>query len=223
MNYCVELLHFGAECEPGIIISDVLRLKRKTLFMAGRYSFNSILDYLNDANYENIYDRLCLTPGHDVDASKTIMRHQLYNFQFPHDYMFENGEITNYDAIVKRFDEKIANFRNVLRNERMVIFLGYTCDVRSLRIKEMLGWMQKNMIRFHLVLFSYNDDKAQPLCNVESKNLSIIRMGERVWYWSTTQEKKEEIKRDHYRRFIQSLDEKNIVHDFPHPDEIFNG
>ena len=105
----------------------------------------------------------------------------------------------------------------------MVIFLGYTLDVRSLRIQEMLGWMQENIRRFHLVLFSYNDDKAQPLCDYESKNLSIIRMGECVWYWTTTEEKKQAIKEDHYRRFIQSLDEKHIDHDFPHPDGIFNG
>lgn len=139
----------------------------------------------------------------------------MYNFAFPHDYKLENTEITNYDAIVERFNEKITNFKDALQNDRMVVFLGYTRSIQQLQIKEMLGWMEENMTRFHLVLFSYNDDKAQPLCDVVSPNLSIIRMGECVWYWNTTEEKREEIKKDHYGKFIQCLNEKCILHDFP--------
>ena len=55
--YSLNLYHLGDHCEPGIIINDILNIKTKTLFMLGVYSFNNIISYLNDNDYEKIYDK----------------------------------------------------------------------------------------------------------------------------------------------------------------------
>jgi len=36
--YQLELYHLGDQCEPGIIIDDILNIRQKTLFMLGNFT-----------------------------------------------------------------------------------------------------------------------------------------------------------------------------------------
>lgn len=53
----IELCHLGDDCALGIIIDDILQRHKKMLFMLGVFKFNDILFYLNNNNFENIYNK----------------------------------------------------------------------------------------------------------------------------------------------------------------------
>ena len=72
--YKIDLCHLGDACAPGIIINHILNIKKKTLFMLAVYHFNDIITYLNDNNYENIYNTDLL------DISKYPVINIKYNF-----------------------------------------------------------------------------------------------------------------------------------------------
>ena len=130
----IELLHFGDECTPHIIINDILKQRKKTLFMLGHYSFNDILNYINDNNYEAIYDRQYLK----VTAKTSHILHTKYGFILNHDYIYKDGEFINYDFVVERFNLKINNFKESLANNNRLIFLNFANDVRGMKITEMV-------------------------------------------------------------------------------------
>ena len=44
--YSVDLCHLGDNCEPGILINDILNIDKKTLFMLALYGFNNIVNYV---------------------------------------------------------------------------------------------------------------------------------------------------------------------------------
>jgi len=46
----IELCHFGEQFPPDIIINEILKINKKSLFMFPIYCFNDILFYLNNCN-----------------------------------------------------------------------------------------------------------------------------------------------------------------------------
>jgi hypothetical protein len=121
-TYKIDLCHLGNACAPGILINEILKIKKKTLFMLAIYHFNDIITYLNDNNYENIYDKNLL------NISKYPVINIKYNFKFLHDYVFKNNKIINYDFIIDRFNTKITNFKEMLIDKNLTIFINFTYD-----------------------------------------------------------------------------------------------
>ena len=200
----IELCHLGEHCAPGILINDILKIKKKTLFMLGTYTFNNILRYLYDCNYENIYNK-----QHFTITSDNYVEHILYNFKFNHDYQLQNSEIINYEFIRDRFNIKIKNFREMLSNESMCIFITFTTDVDNLKIKEMLHWLSLNKKNFHLIIFTNSIEN-----NIYIKNLSIICLKNRFDEWYLTSNRTTLYKEIH-QEFINCLKYYNIEHNFP--------
>ena len=174
--------------------------------MLGIYSFNNILFYLKECNYEKIYDRddLIILPDNHV-------RHSKYNFIFKHDYKIENSQINNYDFIRDRFDLKIKNFLEMLSGDNMCIFIVFTKNLDNLKIDEMLDWLfLKKNINFHLMIFTSNKHKTtnqSQMCSIINLKIDYNR-----WFVMDNITKKtlyEEI----YEEFINCLNKQkyNII------------
>jgi hypothetical protein len=52
-----DIIDFGDNCLPHILIKEILFLKQKTLFTLGVFGFNDILKYLKNENMEDIYQK----------------------------------------------------------------------------------------------------------------------------------------------------------------------
>lgn len=208
----IDVIHFGELCEPNIIINDILKINKKNLFMLGIFGFNNILDYLIDGNYEKIYNKeYLLVPGPNFSCPRVT--HSLYNFGFNHDYKFKDSQIYNYDLVRDRFDIKIKNFREMLQDEKMCIFITFTVNVDNLKINEMLNWLSLNKKAFHLMIFTNNDFNVTYDSN---KNVSIIKLTNSYQrWWVMDKFPKMNLYKEIYEKFINCLKECNIEHDFP--------
>lgn len=215
MGEDIELYHFGDfTCSTGIIINDILNIKKKDIFMLGGYYFNDILFYLNDNNYENIYNLDNLK----IDVLKfgtPCIHHSIYNFYFNHDYKIENDKIINYEIVKNRFDIKIKNLREMLQNENMSIFFTFTNSSTSraneLKINDMLNYLNNKKNKFHLMIFTNDDFKMDNI-----PNLSIINLEHSLDFWyKMPLQKQIFLYKEIYNKFINALKLNNIVHSFP--------
>uniref|UniRef100_A0A6C0BB20 Papain-like cysteine peptidase n=1 Tax=viral metagenome TaxID=1070528 RepID=A0A6C0BB20_9ZZZZ len=206
--YKIDLCHLGDNCEPGMLIDSILNINRKCLFMLGIYELNNIIKYLYDNNYEKIYDTNHFYIGNDPK----LVSHTLYNFKFNHDYIMENKQITNYDFIKNRFDEKIKNFRNMLQSPNKTIFINFTENVDKKKINEILAWQRIHKNNSHLIIFTNN-----PYSNhYNSPQLSIIHLEHsyQLW-WEIEKPKRIHLYKEIYDKFLNCLKENNIDHNFP--------
>ena len=214
MSNYVELCHLGDNCAPGIIINDILHIRQKCLFMLGLYNFNDILFYLNDNDFENIYNR-----EHLVNESNVWIYHNVYKFIFNHDYHLENGEITNYDFIKDRFDIKIKNFREMLSSDNTCVFISFTENINYIEIGGMLYWLTLNKKKFHLMIFTNNTYNS----TFSPEHLSIIKLDTSYEKWYEKDSGyKYILYKEIYEKFIHHLHIHNISNDFPKTFESIN-
>uniref|UniRef100_A0A6C0LCY7 Papain-like cysteine peptidase n=1 Tax=viral metagenome TaxID=1070528 RepID=A0A6C0LCY7_9ZZZZ len=205
--YNLDLCHLGNQCAPGIIIDDILNVRKKTLFMLGIYHFNDILEFLKDGYYEKIYDRNFLE-----NQENNNVRHSLYKFTFNHEFTIENWQITNYDLVKNRFDEKIRNFREMLHSNNKTIFINVFDNIDTLNIDGMLNWLRENKRNFHLIIIT---DKHYNT-GYESENLSIIKLENSFSeWWNMSDNTKANLYQEMYNKFITCLEHKNIENNFP--------
>jgi len=110
-----DLLYFGDHCGPGIVIWDILNKRDKLLFMLGSFTFDNILLFLKDRNFNSIYDKNYLVnsknknikpnitsglnqnvhfdnPLYDNPLYDNCIKHSKYNFNFLHDYIYSHEE-----------------------------------------------------------------------------------------------------------------------------------
>ena len=208
--YEIDLFHLGDNCAPGIIIDDILHIKKKCLFMLGNFDFNDIENYLrNCGSFEKIYDKDNLK----IHPNEQIVLHSLFNFGFNHDYTIENGVITNYENIKKRFDIKIKNLLGSLFSiPNKTVFINFTRNVDNLKIKTMLHWFKRFKNNIHLLIFTNNGFSIPQ----NSENVSIIKLDRSYeGWWDKPNDIKTALYREIYEKFIWSLNENNISHDFP--------
>jgi hypothetical protein len=204
--YMLELCHLGDDCAPGIIINDILKQKEKHLFMLGVYRFNDILLYLENCNYEKIYDNddLIILPNNHV-------KHIKYNFVFNHDYKITNSQINNYDNIRDRFNKKINTFRQIITSENMCVFIVFTKEIENLKISNMLNFLSNNKKFFHIMIFT---SKKNNISN--SHCCSIINLKNNYEHWYKMDETcKKTLYEEIYEKFIDCLKVCNINHNFP--------
>jgi len=168
-----NLIHFGDNCAPGILINDILKIKKKQLFMLGVYPFNDILKYLQKNNLHEIYDKKYLKKTKD-----NITNHLLYNFTFNHDYVYDGScNIINYEFVKERFKVKIKIYDDMFKQNALNIFINFTNDVDNLNIKDFLH-LYKNKIKFHLIIFTNND-----YVDINNDFISVIRLKNSYENW----------------------------------------
>lgn len=205
--YKIDLCHIGDNCEPGMLIDSILSINKKCLFMLGIYELNNIIKYLNDNNYEKIYD----SDYFYIEPEPNVVSHTLYKFKFNHDYNTSNKCITNYQVIKNRFDEKIKNFRSMLNSPNKTIFINFTNNVDKKNINEMLNWQKTHKNNSHLIIFTNN-----PYSIGNTQNLSIIHLEHSYEsWWEIEKPKRIHLYKEIYDKFLICLKQNNIDHDFP--------
>jgi len=206
MNYSIDLVHLGDNCAPGIIINDILNIRKKTLFMLGMYPLNNIITYLNDNKYENIYDLQYL----DIQLNNHVY-HTVYNFTFNHDYLIKDSVITNYDIVKNRFDEKIENFKNTLNSKEFTVLIHFTRASKQEDIDAIILFFKKYKDRFHLIIFTNNHISVN-----NSLYVSIIKLDNCYYQWYKKDMKdRYELYNEIYDKCIACLKNNNIKHDLP--------
>lgn len=201
----INLIHFGDQCAPGIIINDILKIKKKQLFMLGLYEFNDIIKYLQDDTLHKIYDKKYLKK----DKNRT--EHLLYNFIFNHDYKYNShSNIINYDFIKGRFDEKIENYNQIFKLNMFNIFINFTKNVNNFNINDFLQ-LYENKINYHLIIFTNNDYNS-----INHENISIVKLKNNYdKWWQMNKQTKNILYKEIYTHFIEVLNINKIIHNFP--------
>lgn len=203
----MDLIHFGEQCAPGIIIDEILKIKKKDLFMYAIYDFNSMLQYLKDGDYEKIYSRNLLKISLE---NPELVHHTQYNFSFNHDYKHDNSEILNYDFCVQRFQLKIQNFKDMLVSESMGIFITFTNRPQHLKIDEMIDWLS---IKKNFLLFIFTNTPYE----TSNPRVRIIFLENCFDKWWRIKDASVKLKLydEIYTKFICNLDDLKLTHNYP--------
>ncbi len=208
--YYPELCHFGQVCGCGIIMQNILKIKKKGLFMLGWYPLNSIIPYLKSKNYEDIYKIEYLK--YNVPQPWTVT-HTLYDFGFHHDYTIQENKIINYDKVKRRFDEKIKNFKDTLNNNDLTIFITMDLPCTDVIINT-INWLEENKPNFHLVLMDIYNKPVD--ASIISEKVSLIRLEKYCDFWTNLFSlKSKEFFEEIYVKFLNALHQKNIKHNYP--------
>ena len=169
-----DIIDFGDNCLPHILIRDILFLKQKTLFTLGIYGFNDILNYLKDETYEDIYKKEYLTyngaPIADFHSkyqfytqSPKIINTK-YNFGFMHHFNLDVSTncINNYDYVVGQFNTKIAEFKNYLASDKRKIFVNcsFYNSIETIKIDEMIETLNKlTQSKYYIFIYFYGYER----------------------------------------------------------------
>jgi hypothetical protein len=201
----VDLLYFGDHCGPGIVIWDILNRKDKLLFMLGSFTFDKILLFLKDKNFDSIYDINYLFNSKNINIKpnfKSIINqnihlnnpkyensifHSKYNFHFLHDYMYfaEENAVLNYDFIVNQYKLKIKNTMNIFNNNNPVLLLNflfaeYCNNVIIDNIHDMLNVLNSYMPhkKYYLLFFTNFN-----IPNIHIENVFFIKINNDYSNW----------------------------------------
>jgi len=147
--------------------------------MLAKYEFNTILQYLKDGDYESVYVMEKLEMIH----TKKI-RHKIYGFIFIHDFVCDiSGTLLNYDTIVRRFDEKISNFKGMLTTENPTIFINFTSDASKFQVREMLEWFRQNATPNKKIAFIIFTKEGAPDLSETLENVFLVKLHQPIDEW----------------------------------------
>lgn len=178
-NYChlidmssYDIIDFGESCGASLITS-ALNIKGKSLFGLGGYKFHQLSYFLNENKFEEIYDKkyLTLRDGTVPAFENYVNRYSYWNgivntkygFIFLHDFGYDTRKkcITNYDFIVKKFDEKIASLRESFTNDKKLVFLTLVDNCKNVTEHNAISIVQSLKLhmpnpnkKFYLIIFS---------------------------------------------------------------------
>jgi hypothetical protein len=169
-----QIIDFGDNCLPHILVKEILFLKQKTLFTLGVYDFNDILNYLKEGNLEDIYKKEYLTyNGKQIEnfydkykfytQSPKILNTK-YNFGFLHHFNYDvsNNCINNYNYVVEQFNNRISEFKDILQNDKKTIFVNFSYydRMKNMKIDEMIETLN-NMSnkKYYMFIFFYENKR----------------------------------------------------------------
>jgi hypothetical protein len=224
-----ELIDFGDNCLPSILIRKICNKQTKHLFMLGVYNFNDIIPFLQDDDYESIYKKEYLTFNenqitnfsNELDKYCTNSRiiNSKYHFRYLHDFSYDisNNCITNYDFIVNQFNIKITNFKNQLVSNNTLLFINFAFyeKTNTIKIDEMIDILDKKVLskKYFIVFFFYTNseevfdekyiDKFQKYNNVKT----IILKNNFSEWWKQEGDKKNILYKEIYDNFYNIMKE----------------
>jgi len=233
-------MFFGDHCATSIIIKDILGKRDKLLFMLGGFPFRRILDFLRDDRWDDIYDPSFLrgyqhfqneapTFSSEVERFSHLadmdhcVTHTKYHFNFHHDFLFdpEKNTITNYDFIKAKYQEKIANTRNMFFSDptKPLVFLNFCFPaVSDTSVTECMDDMCATLRGllpagkpFYILVFSDDKDRqfAQP-------NVVGIHLSQPVEMWHTRSlAENRSLYKEIYITFHRALQRFGLEHHFP--------
>lgn len=218
-----ELIHFGEQCAPGIIINDILGQKRKNLFQMGFYSFNGILAYLTQNQLETIYQPDLLVNASNQPlagiksvvskyghSGQTVARHRQYGFGYNHDFIVENNTITNHNFAVALYQEKIRNFLADLASPAPKVFITFTQNVTPLSITPMVELLRARLssCRFVLLIFTPGNEPS-PVAPPEVEIIRLERQFDK--WWEINMPQREPLYRSIYTKFHSAMTKHGLT------------
>jgi hypothetical protein len=174
-NKKAELIYFGDQCAPGILINDILRINEKQLFQLGIYHFNDIIWYLKKDKLHEIYDinflytnankKLVVHPT--ISETKFyhggIANHSVYKFSFNHNYNINKEHILNYQHNVDSFKGKIEKFEKSISNKDnflyFINFVDRTNPSEIPKVDAMIESILKKRDNFKIIFFTDSQRK----------------------------------------------------------------
>jgi hypothetical protein len=219
MNY--ELIDIGNNCLPNTLIRQILNNKNKQIFMLGIYNFNDICKYLENGIFEDIYNKDLLTYENSPILNftdeiqsyshKSIIKNKKLNFMHNHDFSYDisTNTITNYNFIVKEFDLKIQNFKEICKNQKLPIFINFTDNINNYKFKEVLDILQKYIHKkFYIFIFIYGIHKREIS---EYDNIKYIYLDNNFFeWWKHPKEIKKILYKEIYEKYIDIMIKLNI-------------
>lgn len=234
----IDLLYFGDHCGPGIIIWDILNRRDKLLFMLGAFTFDKILLFLKDKNFDSIYDKNYLVNSKNINLKPNIksilnqnihfnnasyencITHSKYNFNFLHDYIYfaQENAILNYDYIVNQYKLKIRNTMNIFNNNNPVFLINFLYAEHSTNIiinniHDMLNVLNSYMPhkKYYLLFFTNFN-----IPNIHIDNVFFIKINNNYNNWHSVPNKMRiQLYSEIYNEFYNVAKKLNFNHFFP--------
>ena len=231
-----DVLYFGNECLPSIIISDILQQKRKLLFSLGVFPFNNILKFLKDKHWWIIYDKQYLKPMNKREINNIQFKdeenqfahisfgethkmivHTKYDFIFNHDYIYSEQEnaILNYGFIERIYTEKINNNWILFTNDNPLIFISFMDNTTEIvtTLDEMIEVLKSYITNknFYLFIFTKENHIHKHPDNVF---FIILKSDYRNWY-QVDLHTKNIIYKEIYDGFYNAAQLVQLNHHFP--------
>ncbi len=232
-----QLIEFGEACEP-VILTRLMGLRQKTLFMLGGFAFNTLPYFLNENKFEEIYGKEYLTLENGTPVSNfesTInaycqykkIKHKKYGFNLIHDYGYDKVKqcITNYDFIVGQYDIKIAALREAFQNDKTLIFIHFGKPETKLfiyRTKDVINALKKHMPnpnkKFYILVFSNQDPHKNQRHHDEILYIKLDNTTKDFWGQPRTQQQllQNEIK----IKFYDVMEKIGIPVNIPETSEV---
>ena len=235
MNY--ELIDFGNQCLPSILIRNILNKKKKYLFMLGNYSFNNICNFLENGILEDIYNKEYLFYGDKkvenfTDENKKychniVIKNIKYNFAFNHDFAYDisNNTITNYDFIVNEFNEKIINFKELMINEKTPVFINFSENNKYFfnfeKMNNMLKkWCNKKFYIF-VFLFSTKNTVNKIVNDYDNDNIILIHLENDLSNWHIQpKDIKKILFKEIYEKYCDTMKKLELENEFSDFDNL---
>jgi hypothetical protein len=166
-----EIVDFGDNYLPHILIRDILFLKQKTLFTLGVFDFNNILKYLKNEDMEDIFKKEYLTydnkpinnfyDKYNFYTQSPRITNTKFNFGFSHHYNYDvsNNCINNYGFVVEQLKNRINDFKNILKNEKKIIFVNFSfySSLKNMKIDEMMNTLNSMINKnYYMFIFLYD-------------------------------------------------------------------
>ena len=140
------------------------------------------------------------------------VRHRAYNFVFNHDYKVEGGAITNYEVVRDRFDVKIQNFKEMLRSDATCVFITFSDEPWTLKIRDMDGWLARNKQRYHWLIFT--DCVRHEVRDLPSTCSIVVLQSSYQSWWAMDRDTKRRLYAEIYGAFLGCLEGRGVHHGF---------
>jgi hypothetical protein len=84
---------------------------------------------------------------------------------------------------VRRFDEKIANFKEMLIAEKPTIFINFTSDASKFLVREMLEWFRQNATPNKKIAFIIFTKEGAPDLPETLDNVFLVKLKRTLDQW----------------------------------------
>ena len=208
----LHLYHLGCYCTPGLIINGILKQTEKTLFMLGIYNIDGITAYLENDNLDEIYDLSSYTQHPSLE---NYIIHNKYNIQLNHDFKFKNKIVINNEKIVARFKEKVDNWRTMCASSQPVVFLHICESVNKQEILKFMHLMERKRINVYIICLALSIPENINHPHISCKQLETHKEFTINPWDAPNDTVRLDIAVEQYAKFIESLTDLNIKHDYP--------
>lgn len=144
-NYSINdvgLINFGDRSVSDMIIKHILNIRTEHPFALTSYSFDTIMKFINN-DFNDICDKnkLMLKNGRAISSfNSTIARYSNSNNEVINSdidaelnlhFIVDDDSIWNYDHVVDRELDKLANYKNYIKTKKLLLFINFESESKD--------------------------------------------------------------------------------------------